>query len=349
MEFIDLSAESESEDFVQEASSVVSSAVSAAVETAVRREMRDDGKKHKSWVFTLNNYTEQQCVQVKAWEPDVSRMTVSKEVGESGTRHLQGAVTFKVGYRFSAIKKLMPTAHWAVMFAESAAFLYCAKADSELLICVDNRSQGRRSDLKEAIETLKKDGYKAVAKDHGSAFIRYHRGFKELERELDRGDGQWRPGMARRVVYIWGKPRTGKSRQVLGQYTSSKEIWKCPTLLQGGFFQGYNGQDTVIFDDIRGSTLAFGRLLNLLDRYPEEVPIKGGSEKWICSTIYLTSIYHWSKLYSGETLQGEPLEQLRGRIDEVRHFYALGEWHECDDPNCTKGKEQGQDFADYGI
>lgn len=309
--------------------------------------LMDTGAESKTWVFTINNYTEAMINNLKAW--DVTRLVVSKEVGASGTPHLQGAVTFTRKYRFAALKKLMPTAHIQKAVA-SDCFNYVAKMDSELVINTDNRSQGKRNDLKDAIETMRTGGLRAVAQGHASSYVKFHRGLKELQLELARPESNWKPGTKREVIYIWGPSGTGKSKYVVDA-VGYDDLWESPAEFQGGFFSDYNGHKYVNFDDIRGGTFKFSTLLRLLDIHPLTVPIKGGHQKWVPERIYLTSIKHWSKLYKGTELDGEPLRQLERRITKTIHFTELGKWHECTNPNCqlTVNPEEAQDFADYGL
>ena len=91
----------------------------------------------KTFDITLNNYTEEEIEKLKLWEPEVTRLVVSAEVGKKGTPHLQIRVTFKRNYRPAAIKKLLNRAH-IEMTKASADSLYCLKLDGECIINIDN-------------------------------------------------------------------------------------------------------------------------------------------------------------------------------------------------------------------
>jgi len=56
----------------------------------------------------------------------------------------------------------------------------------------------------------------------------------------------------------------------------------------GAWFDGYVGQDDVIFEEFRGD-IKFGQLLMLLDRYKMQVPVKGGFVNWCPKRIFITS------------------------------------------------------------
>ena len=138
----------------------------------------------KTWDLTLNNYTDEDIEKLKLWEPEVTRMVVAKEVGESGTPHLQIKITFKRAYRFAAIKKLMGKAH----IEESKVdldFLYCMKLDGDVVINVDNRKQGTRSDLKRACDALKEGAsIMELTQDHTEVMVKYGVGMERVARRL---------------------------------------------------------------------------------------------------------------------------------------------------------------------
>ena len=74
----------------------------------------------RKWVFTLNNYTEADIERIKGvLKADACYYAVvGKEVGESGTPHLQGFVHFKARIRLTApCKKLHDKAHWVKSYS----------------------------------------------------------------------------------------------------------------------------------------------------------------------------------------------------------------------------------------
>ena len=63
----------------------------------------------RSWCFTINNWTEKDETAIAMAG---ARYTVyGKEVGESGTPHLQGYVYFANKKSMKGVSKLLPTAH----------------------------------------------------------------------------------------------------------------------------------------------------------------------------------------------------------------------------------------------
>ena len=91
----------------------------------------------KRWVFTLNNYTEEDCEQLRRHLIDVACYfaVVGKEVGEGGTPHLQGFASFKTFKYFTAVKRLVGEGvHLEVAKKPDAANdKYCSKGGDLLL------------------------------------------------------------------------------------------------------------------------------------------------------------------------------------------------------------------------
>lgn len=62
----------------------------------------------RHWVFTLNNWTQEDDEALKALGPEVSYLVYGYENGESGTPHLQGYIVFPRVKRLSEAKGLLP-------------------------------------------------------------------------------------------------------------------------------------------------------------------------------------------------------------------------------------------------
>lgn len=82
------------------------------------------------------------------------------------------------------------------------------------------------------------------------------------------------------------------------------------------FFDGYADHESVLIDDFEPKNCPFRWLLQLLDIYPLDVEVKGGSTRWIPKKIYITHEKHPREWYAG---QGD-VRQLLRRITEIRAF-----------------------------
>lgn len=93
----------------------------------------------RSWCYTINNYKNEDIEFVKRL--DCTTHVCAKEVGESGTPHLQGSITFTKCHRMSALKKLHPTAHWEVTKSIEHANNYCRKVGSEIVLDITKKNK----------------------------------------------------------------------------------------------------------------------------------------------------------------------------------------------------------------
>jgi len=96
------------------------------------------------------------------------------------------------------------------------------------------------------------------------------------------------------------------------------DVWKN---LQ--WWDGYDNQDAVLFDDFRGDFCTFHYLLRVLDRYPMRVEVKGSSREFNSKRIYITSCYPPTEIYNKSD---EDVKQLIRRIDEII-FLVTKKWH----------------------
>lgn len=138
----------------------------------------------KDWSFTLNNYTKEEKMLFKRWSSEVAMICITKEVGEQGTPHLQGRIIFKRSYTWKLLHKLIPRAFWEKTKARQDS-LYMLKVGSRPFIDVDNRKQGKRTDLDAVIIDIKKGSTKKkLWENHANTMIRYHKGMYEAMKHL---------------------------------------------------------------------------------------------------------------------------------------------------------------------
>lgn len=99
-----------------------------------------------------------------------------------------------------------------------------------------------------------------------------------------------------KVEVLIGATGVGKTRYVheLARIHFGGDLWIYDGEKDKEWFDGYVGQRVALFDDFRGE-IHFSRLLRLLDRYPCQVPVKGGFVRWNPERIFITSnvSYEW--------------------------------------------------------
>lgn len=153
-----------------------------------------------------------------------------------------------------------------------------------------------------------------IADAHPGDFLRYHKGVQVL-RSLSLCT---RRDISVPVnVYWWfGPTGTGKSRLAWERYPD------CYTKMMNKWWDGYEGQKVVLFDDYRPNMCTFAELLRMLDRYPMMVEFKGGSCHLSATTFVITTTSRPEVIWSGRT--AEALNQLLRRITEIMEFHLDG-------------------------
>lgn len=257
--------------------------------------------------FTINNideYTDSALLSLYFESEKAKFLIYQEEQGDiTGRPHYQGYVEFTTSYDFSTIVGLLPEgAHVeAAKGSKSHNVDYCSKLHGRIsgpYVYGDIASnQGQRTDLYRAIELLdSKASVQECVSDYGFAasYVKYSNGIEKLARLKRKSIYQLSNDDQEKEIYVHhGSTGTGKTRSA---YTSLKtkypeeQPFMCPDL-SGQWFDGYQGQSGVIFDDFRGedSGMKVDKFLRLTDRYPMSVPVKGSFVPWAPRTIYFTS------------------------------------------------------------
>lgn len=260
----------------------------------------------KSFCYTLNNPTPQDVEQFKALT--VKRHRCALEIGDSGTKHLQGTITFTRTYRLSALKKLNPKVHWEVQKCSDAEN-YCTKGD--IIIDVCDSKQGCRTDLEKATSMIKEgQSIEQVAREHPTTYVKYPKGLSALKQALAPYITEFTPTN----VYVhYGKGvGTGKTRSA---FEADPKLYVVPEPINGLlWFDGYEGEQTILLDDFYG-WVKYHTLLNLTDGYPMRLPVKGGFARRNWTNVYITSNQHPSEWYDRKEWKA-----LERRIKLIKNF-----------------------------
>jgi len=167
----------------------------------------DTSKKYRDWCFTWNNWTA--CHYADVLNYDCDYLVVGKEVGDSGTPHLQGYLYCKNARHFSAIQKKLRGCHLKPRYPKSTpaqAAAYCKK-DGDYFERGECPEQGKRNDVELVRDELRAGhgmrGVVAVATNLQSIKI------AECILRYEEPKRNWRP----HIVWYWGLTGTGKSLQ----------------------------------------------------------------------------------------------------------------------------------------
>lgn len=260
------------------------------------------GRGHKSWMYTINNYTDTDEKRLQSL--DCTFHVYGREIGESGTPHLQGCITFNTAMRFNAASRVLG-GHLTVPRVLDQARNYCMK-DSDCYI-KDNRKQGERTDIQQLSDMIASGAsVREAALKHSTVYVKYPQGFKDLATYHQKARKE-KP----LVVWLHGDTGVGKTSTVY-HVEDPEEIW--PSSGDLAYFNGYDNQRIALLDDFRGNFCKFRFLLRLLDRYPLWVNVKHGCRQWTVSRIYITSCRTPEGCYDKSD---EDMQQLLRRIDVI--------------------------------
>lgn len=111
--------------------------------------MPGEGPRAKNWCFTLNNYTPADIDRLSSPLAGVEYLVFGKEVGASGTPHLQGTVCFQSRKRRAQVITIIGQAHCTVTRFLAQSIDYCKKDGDFTEIGLAPQVKGERSDLEE--------------------------------------------------------------------------------------------------------------------------------------------------------------------------------------------------------
>lgn len=297
--------------------------------------------RYRRWCFTLNNYSANDWDSLRnvAQGDRVLFLAVSREIGESGTPHLQGYIELSAALRLGGVKDLLgfPGCHLEQANGNRQQNVdYISKdeesgpkpADDIFIVDRGRPGQGTRNDLLECKAILDSGGSLADCfETNFTAAVRAYRGllcYQQL-RSSPRD-------FPTHCVWIYGATGVGKSRLV---YQEAQSLGNGSVAYisdsSGKWFDPYQGHRVVVFDDYDGS-MPVPILLRLLDRYPTQVPIKGSFVNWCPRIVYITTneppiYYHgadrqWDPLVRRLMEFGQVLKMTRGgETQEIKYDY----------------------------
>lgn len=268
--------------------------------------------------WTINNYTDF-CVRVLedifpklVAEGDVLFVCFGKEVGpECGTPHLQGYTRFPAKKRwlqrrvfFDLLKVdvhcCWPSVHPANQ-GDVGMKAYCGKTrpqdERPNAYYVEwgnvnvKRKRGSRTDIHDAHQWITENAAKKsrmeIYAEFPKLFWKYNKAMDKLIEEVrlkcndNRSEGI-------HIYWCWGITGSGKSDWVCKQ-TQGKRVFRKRT---GKWWDGIDGEDIVILDDLRKNWMPFGDLLTIMDKYKYRGERKGGFSRVMANTFYITTPWH---------------------------------------------------------
>lgn len=287
----------------------------------------------KHWSFCINNPTA--WLDHLATEKDVSYAVFQLESGTKGTPHWQGYLQLNTKLRLPQVKVILQSTDCHLEKCKGTPTqnrTYCTKEDSRLSADFweigefQEKGKGRRSDLKALHSCLQQGLEQHEYADHFfKLFVRY----PHLLTNYNAAQSRPRTGNFFRATLLFGKARTGKStlaRQladgmatILGQH--GRVFRKQP----GKWWDGYNRERVVVFDDFRGSSLSYTDFKLTIDSFPLRVEVKGTYHQLEATHFFITSNFD-PKDWWTEEVTSPDRSAIFLRFQEVYFFETLGRY-----------------------
>lgn len=259
--------------------------------------------KSRVYCFTLNNYTDLEYTAIT--EMDCRYLVVGKEVGDSGTPHLQGYIYLDNPRSLSSMKKEMPRAHLETAKGTPLQGSQYCKKDGNYYEKGELPFQGKRNDIDNVRDQLNlgkgmREIVETATSYQSMKCAEFMLKYKEKKRN-------WKT----EVIWIHGKSGTGKTRWAYDHYPFDDIHQQSAS--ESKWFESYDAHPVVILDEV-DAYVSYTMLKELCDRYPVRVQTKGGSRSFLAKVVVITSLYSPENLFSTYLENGK--EMLR-RIDKI--------------------------------
>lgn len=278
-----------------------------------------NAKTCRKWNITINNpldygFNHQKIKDCIDSLKSVKYWAMCDEMGSTLHTHI---IIYRTSpLLFQTLKKLFPPAHIEKMMGtvvENREYLMkdgkwkgTDKEETKLVNTfeefgtVPEERQGQRNDLTALYDMIKegKSNYE-ILEDNPNymmqlekvercrEILRYEQ-FKNIVREMH-------------VEYWFGDPGSGKTSGVYKLYGGYDKVYRVTD--NRNPWDGYKGQDVILFDDFRACDFDINILLKWLDIYPLELPCRYNNKQACFTHIYFTSNISFDQLY--RTVQTE--------------------------------------------
>lgn len=240
----------------------------------------------RAFVFTWNNPPEDHHSVIEVIE-NLAYCVYQKERGESGTEHLQGYIELSKQVTFRKLANLFPWHIEKRRGSQAQAIDYCQKEDTRLegpWIIGEPKNQGARTDIESAYEAIRLGKRKReVAEEFTVVDCKYHRGLDRYRSLVEKDERNEQRDV--QVEVYCGRAGSGKSRKA---YEENEDLYKIVFDGKAIWFDGYEGEKCLLIDEFYGQ-MPWNFLLQILDRYPLRLPIKGGFTYANWTKVIITS------------------------------------------------------------
>ena len=233
----------------------------------------------------------------------------------TGRHHWQGFCYFKNKKTLGAVIKLLKPHHVELCRGSLAQNeRYCSKSGDYTEIGT-RPAQGARVDLNEIAERVKQGtSVDEITLENPMAFHQYGRTLQRLE------DIRLRKVACTEMpkcIWLYGPTGVGKSH--MARELAGADVYTYPH--DNGWWDGYTGQNAVIFDDFRGE-IPYGRLMTLADKWPTTVKRRSTAPFPFTSKLIIITSFGDPREVFHHHSDSDSLGQLYRRF-EVQHVTQM--------------------------
>lgn len=261
--------------------------------------------KTRDFCFTHNNYTTED--EKRYADCPCAYIVYGREVGESGTPHLQGYVRFPSQRTLKSVIARFPGAHIEIKKGTCEQAIDYCKKDKDVY------ERGEAPKTQEAKGAMNKkrcaDAWLAATEGRIDDIpedlrIRYYGTFKRIREDYK---PQPQPLTVLQNEWRYGPTGTGKTRGAHEEFPGAY-IKKANTK----WWNRYDGEEVVIIDDIDKYHVQLGYELKIwLDHPPFPAENKGGENMIRPKRIIITSNYHPSEIWPDKSTLDPLLRRLK--------------------------------------
>lgn len=262
----------------------------------------ENGKQVRRWMLTINNpkKTDKEMEEYIKSLDDFKYAMFQRERGhQTGTEHIQLFLIFKVGKRFTAVKKMFEGAHIEPAGGSNVQCRdYCCKSDTRIgePVEIGEFAEMRtRNDLKTFYELIENGAdNKTLMKLSPNLYMKNMDKVERLRQELLYEDLADKPKKNFIVIYIYGKSGVGKTYNLFMEY--GKKACFISNYAKNPF-DTYRNQDIIVFDEFR-SQIDFSSMLKYIDVYPVELPRRYADKYGNYTKVFILSNWPPNNQYS---------------------------------------------------
>lgn len=272
---------------------------------------KNKNERHRTWCVTINNPSKD---DIESFEDlDTHYQCYNIEIGEKGTPHIQGYLSFKNAKYFNSLSKALPRAHLepARGSAEQNK-AYCGKQGrifEKGIMPIVGKQPTTTKTKQQAVSTIESlsmtnDQIRQTWPTMSKCLIENRNKLNESKRP------KFNPN--KRVVYITGPSGSGKTK--LAHEMCGEDCDKIN--YRGGFLNGYSNENkNIIWDEFRPYDCNLTDFLLLTDKYSNRVNVKGGDVMFYTDLLVITSIKHPHTLYPQD--DEDTRTQIMRRIEVI--------------------------------